>query len=112
FALAAAVGAAGLARLAARLAALGDLAESFLLVELLLAGGEDELVLAIDALQRAILKFHHAPRSKKPPRRATRGFNTKAVRRDANESPSSLYDSNARSVKQRRRGSIARRVVK
>src|SRR5581483_1110382 len=87
----AAVGAPRLARLAARFAALGNFAEALLLVELLLPGGEHELVLAVDALQRAILKVHQAPRSKKPPRQPTRGFTSQARERSANESPSSLY---------------------
>src|SRR2546429_8251102 len=57
-------GAPRLARVAAWLAPLGNLLESLPIVKLLLACGEDELVFAIQALQRTVLKIHYYPRSR------------------------------------------------
>ena len=50
------------ARVATGLAALGKLVEALFVEEFLLAGGEYELVLAVLALQRAVLKVHPHPR--------------------------------------------------
>src|SRR5207244_4243893 len=52
-----------LACLTARLAPLRHLAEALPLVELLLAGGENEVLVAIDAIDGTVLEFHGSPRS-------------------------------------------------